>query len=68
MRPRLVFECVRSRSLLSTWQVEFGTDLATEHERWLAEVAFGTATFVYDCKLAMHTPAALANSHQLTSI
>ncbi|KAL1500422.1 hypothetical protein AB1Y20_013079 [Prymnesium parvum] len=35
----------------SKWQypqVEFGTDLATEHERWLAEVAFGTATFVYD--------------------
>ena len=33
------------------WQypdVKFGTDLATEHERWLAEEAFGTATFVYD--------------------
>jgi len=29
-------------------EVEFGTDLATEHERWLAEQAFGTATFVYD--------------------
>lgn len=29
-------------------EVEFGTDLATEHERWLAEVAFGTATFVYN--------------------
>jgi len=35
----------------SKWQypdVEFGTDLATEHERWLAETAFGTATFVYN--------------------
>jgi len=35
----------------SKWQfpdVEFGTDLQTEHERWLAETKFGTATFVYD--------------------
>ena len=35
----------------SKWEypeVVFGTDLATEHERWLAEEAFGTATFVYD--------------------
>jgi asparaginyl-tRNA synthetase len=35
-----------------TWQfpdVEFGTDLATEHERWLAETKFkNTAVFVYD--------------------
>jgi asparaginyl-tRNA synthetase len=34
------------------WQfpdVEFGTDLATEHERWLAETKFrNTAVFVYD--------------------
>jgi asparaginyl-tRNA synthetase len=33
------------------WQfptVEFGTDLATEHERWLAETKFGTAVFVYN--------------------
>ena len=34
------------------WQfpdVEFGTDLATEHERWLAEVhAGGRCVFVYD--------------------
>lgn len=32
------------------WQfpdVKFGTDLATEHERWLAETA-GTCVFVYD--------------------
>lgn len=35
----------------SKWQypdVEFGTDLSTEHERWLAESKFGTATFVYN--------------------
>ena len=35
----------------SEWEypeVEFGTDLATEHERWLAEVAFGRAVFVYN--------------------
>jgi len=35
----------------SKWEykeVEFGTDLATEHERWLAEKKFGTATFVYN--------------------
>lgn len=35
----------------SKWQfpdVEFGTDLATEHERWLAESKFNTATFVYN--------------------
>ncbi|CAB9516548.1 Asparagine--tRNA ligase [Seminavis robusta] len=35
----------------SKWQfpdVEFGTDLATEHERWLAETKFNTATFVYN--------------------
>jgi len=36
----------------SQWQypdVEFGTDLATEHERWLAEVKFeGQAVFVYN--------------------
>jgi len=36
----------------SKWQfpeVEFGTDLATEHERWLAEVhAGGRCVFVYD--------------------
>jgi asparaginyl-tRNA synthetase len=33
------------------WQfptVEFGTDLATEHERWLAETKFNTAVFVYN--------------------
>lgn len=33
------------------WQfpdVEFGTDLATEHERWLAETKFDNAVFVYD--------------------
>ena len=29
-------------------EVVFGTDLATEHERWLSEVAFGRATFVYN--------------------
>ena len=29
-------------------EVVFGTDLATEHERWLAEKHFGTATFVYN--------------------
>ncbi len=35
----------------SQWQfptVEFGTDLATEHERWLAETKFQTAVFVYN--------------------
>jgi len=35
----------------SKWEfpdVVFGTDLSTEHERWLAEVKFGTATFVYN--------------------
>ena len=35
----------------SKWQfpdVEFGTDLSTEHERWLAETKFKTATFVYN--------------------
>jgi asparaginyl-tRNA synthetase len=33
------------------WQfpdVEFGTDLATEHERWLAETKFNSAVFVYN--------------------
>jgi asparaginyl-tRNA synthetase len=35
----------------SKWQfphVEFGTDLATEHERWLAEVRYNSAVFVYN--------------------
>lgn len=35
----------------SKWQfpnVEFGTDLATEHERWLAETKFNSCVFVYD--------------------
>ena len=35
----------------SKWEFpecEFGTDLATEHERWISEVAFGKPTFVYD--------------------
>jgi len=35
----------------SKWQfpdVEFGTDLATEHERWLAETKFDSAVFVYN--------------------
>jgi len=35
----------------SKWQfpdVEFGTDLSTEHERWLAETKFEAATFVYN--------------------
>ncbi len=35
----------------SKWQfpdVEFGTDLATEHERWLAETHFKSAVFVYN--------------------
>merc|ERR1711871_303034 len=38
------------------WQfpdVEFGTDLATEHERWLAEKHFGKATFVYNYPAAI---------------
>jgi asparaginyl-tRNA synthetase len=33
------------------WQfprVEFGTDLATEHERWLADTKFRSAVFVYN--------------------
>mmetsp|Transcript_21630 Transcript_21630/g.33348 ORF Transcript_21630/g.33348 Transcript_21630/m.33348 type:complete len:557 (-) Transcript_21630:157-1827(-) len=35
----------------SKWQfpdVVFGTDLATEHERWLAETKFDSAVFVYN--------------------
>ena len=35
----------------SKWEfpdVEFGTDLSTEHERWLAETKFKTAVFVYN--------------------
>lgn len=35
----------------SKWQfpdVEFGTDLSTEHERWLAETKFGRCVFVYN--------------------
>ena len=35
----------------SKWQypvVEFGTDLATEHERWLAETKFESSVFVYN--------------------
>ena len=35
----------------SKWEfpeVEFGTDLATEHERWLAETKFDSAVFVYN--------------------
>jgi asparaginyl-tRNA synthetase len=35
----------------SKWKfpnVEFGTDLATEHERWLAETKFGSCVFVYN--------------------
>lgn len=35
----------------SKWQfpdVKFGTDLATEHERWLAEEKFGRCVFVYN--------------------
>lgn len=35
----------------SKWKfpdVEFGTDLATEHERWLAEEYFGGCVFVYN--------------------
>jgi len=35
----------------SKWQfpeVEFGTDLATEHERWLAESKFDSCVFIYN--------------------
>jgi len=35
----------------SKWQfpeVEFGTDLSTEHETWLAETKFNSAVFVYN--------------------
>eukprot|EP00980_Cylindrotheca_fusiformis_P011002 scaffold2526_cov131-Cylindrotheca_fusiformis.AAC.18 len=35
----------------SAWQfpdVEFGTDLSTEHERWLAETKFESCVFVYN--------------------
>lgn len=35
----------------SKWQfpeVEFGTDLATEHERWLAETKFNSCVFLYN--------------------
>ena len=36
---------------VTKWQfpeVDFGTDLATEHERWLAETKFQSAVFVYN--------------------
>ena len=39
----------------SKWEfpdVSFGTDLSTEHERWLSETAFGRATFVLEEKHA----------------
>jgi asparaginyl-tRNA synthetase len=35
----------------TTWvypEVEFGTDLATEHEKWLAEDKFNSCIFIYD--------------------
>ncbi|GAX27501.1 asparaginyl-tRNA synthetase [Fistulifera solaris] len=40
----------------SKWQyphVEFGTDLATEHERWLAETKFESCVFVYNYPAAI---------------
>ena len=40
----------------SKWQfpnVDFGTDLATEHERWLAETKFNSVVFVYNYPAAI---------------
>ena len=48
--PRLVVAPEISKDP-SKWQfpdVEFGTDLATEHERWLAETKFESCVFVYN--------------------
>ena len=41
-------EIAKDPTLWEYPEVMFGTDLATEHERWLAERAFGRAVFVYD--------------------
>merc|ERR1719199_1384892 len=41
-------EIARDRSKWQFPDVEFGTDLATEHERWLAETHFKGAVFVYN--------------------
>ena len=41
-------EIAKDSSLWKYPDVEFGTDLQTEHERWLCEKHFNTATFVYN--------------------
>jgi asparaginyl-tRNA synthetase len=41
-------EIVKDKSKWQFPDVEFGTDLATEHERWLAESKFQSAVFVYN--------------------
>lgn len=50
----------------SKWQypvVEFGTDLATEHERWLAEIKFESCVFVYNYPAAIKAFYMRANDH-----
>ncbi len=41
-------EIAKDRSAWAYPDVEFGTDLQTEHERWLCEKKFNKATFVYN--------------------
>ena len=56
MRLRILQEEIAKD--LSKWQfpdVEFRTDLATEHERWLAETKFESAMFVYNYPKSIKT-------------
>jgi len=41
-------EIAKDESAWAYPEVEFGTDLQTEHERWLCEKHFNRATFVYN--------------------
>lgn len=41
-------EIARNRTKWQFPDVEFGTDLSTEHERWLAEVKFNACVFVHN--------------------
>jgi len=41
-------EIAKDKSAWAYPEVEFGTDLQTEHERWLCEEHFNKATFVYN--------------------
>ena len=43
---RPIDEIAKDRSRWQYPDVHFGIDLATEHERWLAEEKFKTCTFV----------------------